>query len=114
MEGKAKERQQPMNVEAKRVPFFCLHVQVSSSDAAGLAAGLGVGRRGVRGGPSRGGPASHIDQFASSRKFLHILGQLLDAKVWLPWDPTRRSEPSGRLQAESREATIEKGRANHL
>ena len=64
-----------MNREAKRVPFICLQVQVSSSDglAAGLAAGLGVGRRGVGGGPSRGGPASHIDQIPSSVKTLQIL-----------------------------------------
>ena len=99
MEGAWKEKQPSMNIEAKRVPFICLQVQVSSSDglAAGLAAGLGVGRRGVGGGPSRGGPASHIDQIPSSVKTLQILGQLLDAKVWDPWDPTRRSDPSGRL-----------------
>ena len=80
--------------------FICLQVNESTSDdglAAGLADLLVVGRRCVWGGPSRGGPASCIDQFPSSRNFLDILGQLLDAKVWLPWDPIRRAEPCGRL-----------------
>ena len=80
--------------------FICLHLNGSTSDdglAAGLADGLVVGRRCVGGGPSRSGPASRIDQFPSSRKFLDILGQLLDAKVGLPWDPIRRAEPCGRL-----------------
>ena len=99
---------------AKRVPFICLQVRVSSSDglAAGLAAGLGVGRRCVGGGPSRGGPASRIDQFASSRKFLHILGQLLDAKVWLPWPMGPNQACRTMRPSIIREATIEKGRGN--